>query len=250
MLAHRVEALLQGGVASSLDALLFAVEAGDPVVLDALDATVTTSHTFFWREPHHFAHLEAHALPAVIAERRRARALRVWCAAAATGQEAYTLVACLERALGAAYGGWDAGVLATDVSVAALEVADRAVYAASDVRRLPPVLQRHLVEPRAEGGYAVRPSVRREVLLRWLNLAAPSWPLRAPMDILFCRNVLMYFDAPTRAHVVSRLHGQLAPRGWLYVGTTEALVGARGLFESHGAGIYRRLDPIGSPRHA
>jgi chemotaxis protein methyltransferase CheR len=242
LLEARLRKVMDGLRVRTLDELfrkhLSQGEVSAPLLAQLVDH-VTTSHTHFHREPSHFAHFAQHVLPEALRRRSRDRDLRVWCAAAATGQEPYELVMVMREVLGADYASWRAGLLATDVSARALAIAREALYTADDAQRLPEARRRRHMDEEADGRWRVRDEVRREVTFRRLNLLEESYPFRRDFDVIFCRNVLMYFNDDTRASVVNRLASVLAPGGILFVGHTEALTQLGTRFVTVGPGIYR-----------
>ncbi len=209
-------------------------------LLHRLADHVTTSHTHFYREAHHFEHFARQALPEAVRRHAQDRDLRVWCAAAATGQEPYELVMNMMDALGIEYPKWKAGLLATDVSRRALDIAEAGVYDADEVAKLPAEQRRKYVAPHPDGGVAIREAVKREVTFRQLNLLDARYPFVRPMDIVFCRNVIMYFEAAVQAQVLERIAQVMVPNGILYLGPTESPNRLSTRFQRIGAGIFRR----------
>ncbi len=191
-----------------------------PGLLNAL----TTNHTAFYREEHHFAHLAGTALPALMGGGGRGR-LRIWCAAASTGEEPYCIAATLKA--------WFAGrphpdclVLATDIDSDVLATAERGVYSESTVERLSEAQRRALgIQPAGPGQVRVDPSLQQMLRFRQLNILH-DWPFQGPFQAIFCRNMLIYFDQPTKADVIARMVSMLAPGGYLYLGHSEALPAA------------------------
>jgi chemotaxis protein methyltransferase CheR len=195
----------------------------DPAELTAMLDLLTTNHTAWRREPGHFTDLEQRVIPAirqVQAGAGRPR-LRIWCAAAATGEEPWTIALSLVRAL-PDLAQWDAAVLATDLSTRALGVARAGCYREERIAALSTQDRALALEPCDGDTYRVRPQLRALVSFARLNLMEP-WPLRGPFDCIFCRNVMIYFDQPTQERLVNRLAGLLTPGGTLYVGHSESL---------------------------
>ena len=195
---------------------------------------LTTNLTSFFRESHHFDSL-AHDL-----RERNLRDARVWCSASSTGEEAYSIAMVVEENCGSTS---RAEIVASDIDTTVLATAQRAVYDA-DARGLSPErLQRHFLRGKGanEGRIRVRPAVARRVAFRTLNLIEPRWNLGEPFDIVFCRNVMIYFDAPTQRRVLERLHAVLRPEGLLYVGHSENFTASRDLFRLRGKTIYLKV---------
>ncbi len=200
---------------------------------------ITTNHTFFNRESQHFAMFTERALPEAVRRNKIARRLRIWCAASSTGEEPYTLAMLMMNHLGHDYDAWDAGVLATDISTRVLEVAREGIYPAEAVKALPDTVRTKYFEARPDGRLQVSERVRRELTFRRFNLMNSRLPFRDPFDAIFCRNVMIYFDAPTRAALVERFHGAIVPGGYLFVGAAESIAsGSR--FTQIAPSVYQR----------
>lgn len=203
---------------------------------------LTTNHTFFWREADHFDHYGKTLLPALVAAGNNGgrKTLRVWCAASSTGQEPYTLASLLLDAIGASQASWDTGVLATDISTHALERAREGMYDDADVQRLPePLRQRHFVR-QADGRWQANPRLRAEVTYRRLNLMNARFPFKQPLDVVFIRNVMIYFDMPTKLALAGRVADVMRPGAHLYIGTAESLPPEQTWFASVRPGVFRK----------
>lgn len=201
--------------------------AHDPTgqALADLASRISTNHTFFFREATHFKFLSTTVLPSLTDRLRREGRpdLRVWCAACATGEEAYTLAMLLLEHLGSSRPGWKAGLLATDISERALGAAVRGVYSADRLSDVPVTLRSKYFRPLDHGEYAVTDALKAEVTFRRLNLMTCRWPFRQSFHVIFCRNVMIYFNAPTRVELTSKLVEALAPGAYLFVGHAESL---------------------------
>lgn len=210
----------------------------DPAEVVVCLDLLTTNHTFWLREADHFADFERRVLPA-LAPRRR---LRLWCAATATGEEPYTIALCLARTL-PDLPAWDVALLCTDISTRALARAAEGMYTDERISHLTDNDRRialDLVDRGPPAIWRVKPELRRLVHLARLNLMDTTWPMRGPFDIIFCRNVMIYFDRPTQQRLVSRLAGLLAPGGTLYVGHSESLSAIDHPLRTLAPAIYRK----------
>ena len=191
-----------------------------PALLDDLVGEITVGETYFFREPQQFAVIRDEVLPALVSHRRRDYPLRIWSAGCATGEEPYTLEMVLrEQGLADA-----AHVVASDLSRTALAQARRAVYTRWSLRGVPDHIVRTYFEQ--EGNrFALAPAIRDAVDFRYLNLAADTFPSLSTgiwgMDLILCRNVLIYFDAETVARVARRLIDSLRDDGWLLLGASD-----------------------------
>jgi chemotaxis protein methyltransferase CheR len=196
---------------------------------------LTTNLTAFFREEHHF-----HALVDDL-RARASRPLRLWCNAASTGEEPYSLAMTVVETLGASA---QARLVCSDIDTKVLATAQRGVYAA-DARGLSPErLRRHFLRgtERNAGFIRVKPELSRLIEFRPFNLMSASWSaLGEPFDIVFCRNVMIYFDNPTQRRVLERMHAAMKPGGLLYVGHSENFTDSRDLFRLRGKTIYERV---------
>ena len=195
---------------------------------------LTTNLTAFFREEHHF-HALVDALRA-----SSVRSPRLWCNAASTGEEPYSIAMVLNEVLGANHG---ARLLATDIDTKVLATAKRGVYAA-DARGLSPErLKRHCLRGTgANAGFIrIKPELGQVIDFKPFNLMTPHWSMGEPFDMVFCRNVMIYFDGPTQRKVLERIHGVMKPGGLLFVGHSENFTESRDLFTLQGKTIYRRV---------
>lgn len=208
---------------SSFDEYLELVEQPEGEEARRFLNALTTNVTEFFRESHHFDTLKQNVVPEAL--RRNGRRLRVWSAGCSTGEEPYSIAVALREA--GAVDGWDTRILATDIDSDVLARAAQGVYPLERVEKLAPA-RRHWFE-RGVGKNApfarAKEELRRLVRFNTLNLLEP-WPVKGPFDAIFCRNVVIYFDGPTRERLVRRFAGLLVPGGYLFMGHSEALTTA------------------------
>lgn len=205
----------------------------------AMVVALTTNHTHFFRENHHFEHFRSTVIPHLQAEARH-RPIRIWSAGCSTGEEVYTIAMCLLGRDNAA-AGWirsaDVKLLATDLAPHVVESVKSARYAAQTCAAIPEEYRRAWLRP-AGDGFTLAPEARALVTARVLNLF-DAWPMRQQYDAIFCRNVMIYFDDKAKAELEHRLVQQLAPGGHLYIGHSERLIGAAAdKMQSCGQTIY------------
>jgi chemotaxis protein methyltransferase CheR len=196
--------------------------------------SLTTNLTAFFREEHHF-----HALKEELQTRVGER-LRLWCNAASTGEEPYSIAMTCAEAPG---GGAGLQIVASDIDTRVLATAARGVYPA-DARGLSPErLREHFLRGKGlnHGFVRVKPDLARRVEFRQLNLMEPRWSLGEPFDMVFCRNVMIYFDAATQRRVLEGIHAVMKPRSLLFVGHSENFNDAKALFRLRGKTIYERV---------
>jgi chemotaxis protein methyltransferase CheR len=210
------------------------LESGDPQEMEAFVNALTTNMTSFFREPHHFRILAEH-----LAQLPKKRSVSIWSCASSTGEEPYSIAMTAADALG----DWSsARILATDIDTNVLAAGRLGVYPVDQALKLPPeLLKRHFL--RGEGGNAgfarARKELRQMVTFKQLNLLDDSWPMRGRFDMIFCRNVMIYFDKATQQAVLKKLAGALHPGGLLFVGHSESFHSASDLFTICGNTVYR-----------
>ena len=183
-------------------------------------AALTTNVTRFFREPHHFEHLKAEVLPGLLQQARQGGRVRIWSAGCSTGQEPYSIALTILSMLPDAPE-HDIKILATDIDPNVVTTARRGVYPQTEVSPIPSDLARRWMEPRDGGALEVGEAMRELVSFRELNLIAPQWPMKGRFDVIFCRNVVIYFDEPTQHKIWGRYRALLQPAGRLYVGHSE-----------------------------
>jgi chemotaxis protein methyltransferase CheR len=210
----------------------------EALIAEVVEA-MTTNETFFFRDKLPFDHLRETMLPAVLQARSARRALRIWCAASSTGQEPYSIAMCL-KALGAAIAGWRVEILATDLSQGVLEKSKAGIFSQFEVQRGLPIqmLVKHFTQ--VGDMWQLNPDIRAMVQHRQLNLLQDFSHL-GMFDVIFCRNVLIYFDQDTKAGIFERLSKAVEPDGFLVLGAAESVVGISDAFKPHPErrGLYR-----------
>ncbi|MEO1090097.1 MAG: protein-glutamate O-methyltransferase [Pseudomonadota bacterium] len=226
----------------------------EPRLVEAVVDAMTTNESFFFRDGRPFARFADHVLPELLKARRAQRTLSIWCAAASTGQEPYSLAMCLaDRAR--ELEGWKVDLLATDISPTALERAKAGIYSTFEVQRgLPPDRLVRCFD-RIGDSYTIKPAIKRWVRFQRNNLLELR-PGFGRFDIVFCRNVLIYFDAATKRRVLDTMAGFIPADGVLVLGGTETLLGVCDRFEGVPGerGLYRPLarhaSAAGAPARA
>ncbi len=194
---------------------------------------LTTNLTSFFREAHHFTALARHL-------KGRGGPVRIWCTAASTGEEPYSIAMTMRNVLGDSA---DIHVLATDIDTHALARAEEGIYPLSQVSKLDDdLVRRYFLKGR--GAWAnsarVRPELAATITFAQLNLVAPSWPLKAPFDAIFCRNVMIYFDKKTQARILARFVPLLKPGALLFAGHSESFTYLSNELQLLGQTVYCR----------
>lgn len=212
--------------------------------LSHLIDAISTNHTFFFRENSHFDFVRSHLVPEMVKRQQAERWPRfsAWSAACSSGEEPYSLAITLQESLpGTAGWGWH--IECTDISHRILDKARAAIYRHDTVASLPATQLRTYFQKGIgpqEGNYRVRDFLREKVSFRQLNLLDGDPPFREPFHVIFCRNVMIYFDRPTQEELVNKLTRRLVPGGYLLVGHSESLTGIRHSLQMVKPAIYRR----------
>lgn len=203
---------------------------------------ISTNHTFFLRENDHFDTLTDSVLPGIMQRQSAGRQyLRIWSAGCSSGEEPYTMAMVLSEWLGPKNGSFDLGILATDISVTALEKAIAGVYLDSETSQIPPDWKRRYLVQLDDGKWVFKDSLKKFILFRRLNLMRPAYPFKGKFQIIFCRNVMIYFDVPTRKALLERFHNYLYPEGHLFLGHSESLDRSSGLFRYVRPAVYQKI---------
>ena len=236
---------------ASLGALVAKLRgAGAEALIAEVVEAMTTNETFFYRDKIPFDNFSEAIVPALLAARADQRRIRIWCAAASTGQEPYSLAICLKE-MGTRLAGWRIDILATDLSLDVLAKASAGVYSQFEVQRGLPV--RHLIKYFAQNGdtWEVCPEIRAMVQFRPLNLLHEFAQLGG-FDVVFCRNVLIYFDLPTKLDILHRIARLLPADGYLVLGAAETVVGLTDAFKplADRRGVYALANGAGAARPA
>lgn len=217
--------------------------ASDPSELESFINAISTNLTKFFREAHHFDHFRTHvALPFVqAAHGKTGRRLRVWSAGCSTGEEPYTAAVVLKREI-RDIDRHDVRILATDIDTEVIGKGARGEYPASSIDEVPKTYL-EFFQPvggdRKSENVIVGREIRSLVTFRRLNLME-RWPFTGNFDAIFCRNVMIYFDAATKSALIERFTQKLKPDGWLYIGHSESLSGSHPGLSLHGRTIYQR----------
>jgi chemotaxis protein methyltransferase CheR len=228
---------------SSFDRYCSIVEAGDSNEVTQFVNAITTNLTAFFREPHHFEYLAGKVLPELMERKSSARKLRIWSAGCSTGEEPYS-IAIVVRDFFKDRRGWDVKILATDIDSNVLDVAQKGIYREDGTRcMLSHVLQSSFQKGTGanESFVKVAAELKEMISFRQLNLM-DGWPMRNPFDVIFCRNVVIYFSKPNQKVLFDRFANALCPCGFLFVGHSESLFNVSNRFELIGKTVYSRRD--------
>ena len=210
------------------------LERGDKVEWEKFVNSLTTNLTSFFREPHHFPILADH-----LKKLQGKSPIKIWCSAASTGEEPYSIAMTVVETFGSF--STPVSIFASDLDTSVLDTAAKGVYALDRVDKMSPErLNRFFVRGNGaqDGSYIVKPELRRMVTFQRLNLLEPNWPVRGPLDVLFCRNVMIYFDKPTQHKILTRFAPLMSSNGLLFAGHSESFLHSAEIFRSLGKTVY------------
>ncbi len=213
----------------------------DQVELVNFINSVTTNLTAFFREAHHFEHLRDVVFPELLEKNRSTRKIRIWSAGCSTGEEPYSLAITVKEFF-ENHPDWDIRILATDIDTNVIDKASSGIYAEDRVEGLDiDLIKRWFVKGKGDkkGLIKVRKELQALISFKQLNLLQP-WPMKGPFDLLFCRNVVIYFDKPTKVKLFDRYADILESRGKMFIGHSETLFQICDRFESLGGTIYQK----------
>ncbi len=199
---------------------------------------ISTNKTDFFREPKHFEFLRNRIVP----ELKHTRRIRIWSSACSTGEEPYTIAITLYEGVSHP-SQWDFKILASDLSTRVLAKAAAGMYEEERLAGVPPdVARRHFLRGRGDhtGTVKIKSHLADIVRFRRINLMDDRFPIKTPLDVIFCRNVMIYFDRPTQERVIGKFHRYLKPGGYLFIGHSESLQWVKHSFTSVAPTIYRK----------
>ncbi len=204
--------------------------------------SITTNLTAFFRENHHFEYLKNTVIPELVGKNAAERKIRIWSSGCSTGEEPYSMAMILHEAM-STISGWDYRIMATDIDSNVLTTASNGVYQMERVNGI----DKHLLKRWFQRGKGAQSNkvrakqVLREIIsFKQINLMS-DWRLRQPRDVIFCRNVIIYFDKPTKQRLVERYADNLKMGGYLFIGHSESLFNISNRFELIGNTIYRKI---------
>lgn len=203
---------------------------------------LTTNHTYFMRESEHFDFLKEEVLPYLRKKEERNKDLRIWCGAASTGEEPYTLAMILMDFFGLEQEKWDTQILATDISTEVLTNAIRGEYSIEQVQNMPETFRRRFFRNLPDGeNCVVTDELKKQVIYRKFNLM-DEFPFRRKLHVVFLRNVMIYFDEQTKREVTQKVYDALEPGGYLFIGRTETIDKEKVPFEMVQPSIFRKPE--------
>lgn len=202
---------------------------------------LTTNYTYFMREKTHFDFFKNTILPHLVSTKKN-KVLSIWSAGCSSGEEPYTISMILKEYLGNQAMSWDTRVLATDISQNVLQKATAGLYEEESLKELPSMWrQKYFVNSKTPGMFEVAPSLKSNVIFRTFNLMDPI-RFKLKFDVIFCRNVMIYFDQPTKDDLVNRFYQATNPGGYLLIGHSESLNKSRVPYQYIMPATYRRME--------
>lgn len=203
---------------------------------------ISTNFTYFYREEEHFKFFSREVLPDLVEwlNKKKDRDIRLWCAGCASGEEPYTIVMMMMEYFGNGYHLWDSGILATDISENALEMAKKGVYQIEAISKLPVEYKNKYMEKIGNEECSVSEKVKKEVTFRRFNLMNKKFPFKKRFHAIFCRNVMIYFDQETKDRLIAKFYDLLEPGGYLFIGHSETVDRANNFFKYVSPAVYRK----------
>jgi chemotaxis protein methyltransferase CheR len=227
----------------SFDAFCDAIEADDHEQQDFLINAITTNLTSFFRENHHFEYLKNTVIPELMQLNQRTRKIRIWSAGCSTGEEPYSIAIALHEAI-PDIRNWDVKILATDLDANVVAQGESGVYKYERISALDESRQKRWFQMGKgdnAGMVRVKPILNEMISFKRLNLLH-EWPMRGPFDVIFCRNVVIYFDKETQQKLFDRYANIIIPHGHLFIGHSETLFKVTDRFKLLGNTIYRQVS--------
>lgn len=200
---------------------------------------ISTNHTFFMREPEHFYYLRDHILPS-LEKVTEDKDIRIWCAGCSTGQESYTIAMILSDYFQTKGGGWDYRLLATDISTQALDQAKAGKYTPEQIAPLPKQWRKRYFYETKNGSFQIVERLRSQVIYRIFNLMEPRFPFKKKFQVIYCRNVMIYFDVKTREALVRKFWEMTANGGYLIMSQSESIPREKTRYKYILPGIYKK----------
>lgn len=230
----------QGGFNNFTDYFNYVVSDKSGRAVITLIDKITTNHTFFMRESDHFFYFRDEVLP-YFASTIKNNDLRVWCAACSTGEESYTLAMLIDEFFGNNKGSWDTKVLATDISEKVLAIAKEGKYQKEAVALLPSYWKLNYFKKNEIENYIITEKIKNEVIYRKMNLMDQSFPFKKKLHVIFCRNVMIYFDEKTKIDLVNKFYDNMEYGGYLFIGHSESLNRDSTKFKYIRPSVYRKV---------
>lgn len=214
------------------------LKSGDLVEHTAFINTVTTNLTYFFREPHHFDYLRGTALPALVKRNSRSKKIRTWSSACSSGQEVYSVAMLLAEEKNLSQ--WETRILATDIDTEMVQHCSTGRYTSENLRGLTPEHQRRWLDQQADGSWMIKEELRQKVMCKQLNLFS-DWPFHTDVDVIFCRNALIYFDSEHQDQLLQKFADFQTPGAYLFLGHSESIKDTSLPYKRVANTVYERI---------
>lgn len=201
---------------------------------------VTTNYTFFMREPEHFEYFKNRVLPYLLKKYESEKSLRIWSAGCSSGEEAYTLAMLINDYFGMNKGNWDTKILATDISTEVLSTAVEGVYSNSGIENIPDMWKKIYFKYYDKTKSEVKENIKNEVIFRKFNLMNADFPFKRKFHVIFCRNVMIYFDSKTKENLINKFYNWMEMGGYLFIGHSESISFSNNGFKYIMPSVYRK----------
>lgn len=241
LLSGRLQNVInQMGFQNFMDYYNYLIEdkSGEAVII--LVNKITTNYTYFMRESNHFYYVRDAVLP-FLRNTVQDKDLRIWCAASSTGEEAYTLAMLVDEFFGKEKVLWDTKILATDISTAVLDKAKKGIYGLEQIAPLSVQWKNLYFDHYDNENVAVIPKIKSEVLFRKFNLMDKVFPFKRKFHVIFCRNVMIYFEKSTKELLINKLYDSLEYGGFLFIGLSETINQETSRFKYLCPAVYRKI---------
>jgi chemotaxis protein methyltransferase CheR len=234
--------LLSGGFESFGEYYDHVVRDASGRALLTLVDQISTNHTYFFREKEHFDFLMSDVLPGITGKQKNGmKKVRIWSAGCSSGEEPYTLAIILKEYLDVNLLNLDTGILATDISVSVLETAAEGIYPTDKISQVPPLYRQRYFSPLKDGNWAVKQCLKDMVLFRRLNLMSREFQFKGLFQVIFCRNVMIYFDKATQQGLIEKFYRYTEPGGYLLIGHSETINRGTGLYKYIKPSVYQKI---------
>ncbi|MCX7748125.1 MAG: protein-glutamate O-methyltransferase CheR [Clostridia bacterium] len=232
--------LIQNNFKSFAEYIDFVIsdKSGDAVV--TFINKLTTNHTFFMRESQHFNYFRDRVLPYLESMQKRQKDLRIWSAGCSTGEEPYTLAMIISDYFGAEKMWWDSKILATDISTKVLETAIKGIYPSENLDSLPIYWKTNYFQTVDTENSMVADKIKNEVIFRRFNLMNEIFPFKKKFHVIFCRNVMIYFDNETKRNLINKFYEFTEPGGYLFIGHSESINRDESKYKYVNPAVYRK----------
>jgi chemotaxis protein methyltransferase CheR len=201
---------------------------------------LTTNHTYFMRESMHYEYLENNFLP-YAKENIKDKDLRIWSAGCSSGEEAYTTAMIIQEFFGSEIGKWDTKILATDISASSLKAGKEGIYSELDVKKLPEKWRWKYFKQISPTQYALDQKIKNEVIFRSFNLMNKTFPFKKKFHLIFCRNVMIYFDRDTKNELIEKFYEHTEHGGYLFIGHSESIPKHETRYKYIMPAVYRKV---------